>query len=664
MLAAVFETFVPGSAIRRANLAATTLDAVADPDDIGRLRSLLGSFDSRSANLALGLGPVRFRDLSGPRREQLLRHWATSRIGQRRTAYQTLKRLACFLAYADPGPEGANPLWSRIGYRLSDEPTTARPPAVSLVKLPDEASPTLHADVVVVGSGAGGGLLAAALAEAGRDVLVVEAGSYVAETAMSPLELDGLDRMYLDHGLASTADLGIAILAGATLGGGTTVNWATAFLPPDELRREWTNEHGLEGFDGPETTADLDRLQGDIGFDLPPSMPPKDQLLLAGAAALGWEAGPMLRGASDCGDCGACAFGCRRAAKRCGPRLHLAAASASGARILVDAPVDRVLIEDGRAAGVSAGVRGADGAMRPVVIRARQVVVAAGAMRTPALLQASDLGHPAIGQWLRLHPVPVVVGRFPGIVDVWRGTMQGARSLEFRTPGAAQSEGPGPAHGGFIIESAPAHPGLIALAYPWEGTAEHRAAMERARSLAPFIAIVRDRGAGRVQLGRSGRVRVDYQVRDDDARTARRALIEMARLARAAGAREVIALGTPAATFGSVGAPNEAMGPGSSAGWDAFLQRLSAFDFTPNRGFLFSAHQMGSARAGRDPRTTACDPWGRVRADASGRLVPSLYVADASLFPTASGVNPMVTVMALAWRVVRTVLAEAPAEGA
>ena len=653
-LAAVFETFVTGAAIRRATMAASLLSRVADPADVRALRLALRALDSRAANALLRQGAVRFRDLPPERREALLLSWATSRIGQRRTAFQTLKRLACFLAYADPGPAGAvNPFWARIGYQPIAEPVTPIAPAIHPLELPAGRAPiVLDTDVAIVGSGAGGGVVAAVLAGSGRDVLVVEAGAYVPETAMSPGELAGLDGMYLDHGLTSTSDLGIAILAGSTLGGGTVVNWATCFAPPDWLRTEWAAGHGLEGFDGPETAADVAALRSELAFAPPPGIPPKDDVILQGASALGWDAAPLERDADGCGDCGACGFGCRRGTKRSGPRAHLAEAAERGARFLVRAHADRLLVEGGAAVGVAGRAERGDGSTVPFTVRARQVVVSAGTLRTPGLLAASGLEHPAIGANLRLHPVAAVAGRMPWPVEMWRGTMQAASCNRFVRPGPADGHVHAPAHGGFIVESAPAHPGLIALAFPWWGASDHAVRMTRVRSYAPLIGIVRDTGSGQVRTSRSGHVRIDYSIGGADAQTARRALVEMARLARAAGALEVVALGTPGAMAGS--------GPEvSSNTWDAYLRRLATFDFRPNRGFLFSAHQMGTARAGSNPRTSACDPWGRVRSDTSGGVVRGLYVADASLFPTASGVNPMVTVMVLARRVARTMLADA-----
>ena len=622
---------------RQANLAAAALSQVTDPAALTQLRLVLRALDSAAVN-ALTAGVRRsFRAADPAAREAILRRWALSPLAMRRTAFQAFKRLGAFFAYADAGADGTNPTWPAMGYELVREPVTPDPPAVR--PLPDDGGSDpleLDADVVVVGSGAGGGVVAARLAEAGRAVLVIEAGSYVPEAELSANELDGFDRLYLDHGLVATADLSIAILAGGTLGGGTTVNWMTSIPLPDRVRHRWAVDFGLDGLDGAEADADLARLRTELGFVAPVNTPPKDQLILDGARALGWEAAPTERDAWACGDCGACGFGCPGAAKRSGPRLHLAAAAAAGARILVDAPVERVLIEGGRAVGVTGHVT-----------RPRTGAPAAPSRRgpgrswSPAERCGPRPSSPAAGWLIRRSvttcvctPCPSSAPACPQPVRMWRGVLQAARSIEFADPGPASADGIGPAHGGFLIESAPAHPGLIALAFPWEGRAASDALLAGIGHHAPLIGITADRGHGRVRLSRHGVPLIDYHLAPEDASTCRRALVEMARLARAGGAAELLAVGTPPAWLRE-GADEPA--------FRAFLERLAAFDYRPNRGSFFSAHQMGTARAGRDPQTTACDPRGRVRADTTGGLIGGCYVADTSLFPTAAGVNPMVS---------------------
>ncbi len=235
----------------------------------------------------------------------------------------------------------------------------------------------------------------------------------------------------------------------------------------------------------------------------------------------------------------------------------------------------------------------------------------------------------------------------PEPVDMWRGTMQAARSMEFGHDG--------PGHRPYVIESAPGHLGLLSLVLPWEGAAAHAELMARARHFAPILAVTRDGGEGSVRLTRAGRVRIDYRLDDAGRATARHALVSMARLARAAGAAEILAVAMPIVRHRVDGSPDE------GRRFAAFEAALSATNFAPHRGTVASAHQMGTLRMGADAATHPADPRGRIRGDSRGSIVPNLYVADSSTFPTALGVNPMVTVMAMARRVSRTVLAESAA---
>ncbi len=662
-LGRALQGFVAGDATRMARLAAAALDELAEPIDLWQLKMALRVFDMRLANLALGEGPVRFRDLDDDGRDRYLLGWGTSRLPQRRTTFQALKRLALFLAYADPGPgPDANPRWTAMGYRPRWEPPTTWPSPVQPVTIDRSAAASstrleLDADVVIVGSGAGGGVIAARATAAGRSVLVVEAGSAWSEAEMPTDELTGFKRMFLARGLSANADLSIAILAGATLGGGMTVNWTTSIDAPSSVRERWARAHGLVGFDGAETDADFARIRAELQVAPATSIAVKDRLLIDGCHALGYEAAPNERNTSGCDTCGGCSFGCRIGAKQAGIRGHLSIAADHGARFLVDAPVDGVIFEAGRAVGVEGRLLVLDATglptdvERPFRVHARQVVLAAGALRTPVIVLASGRAHPWTGHGLRLHPVAALAGVMPETVEMWAGPLQSARSLQFLEPGPAAAGYAGPGHGPIVLESAPPHPGLAGSAFPWTGRAGSKAFMERLAFVAPIIALVGDRGAGRVSLSRTGRPRIDYTIAPNDARTARRAVVEMARISRAAGATSIVAVGTPAVWFGRDGRSDD-------RSFGTYLEDLAGRSFAPNRMGLFSAHQMGSMPAGADPATTACDPWGHVRADTAGRLVPGLYVGDGSLFPTATTVNPQMTIMALAERVARTVIAE------
>ena len=498
--------------------------------------------DSRAANLVLGGRPTAFTAMSAEARERYLLGWGKSRLPQRRSAFGAYRKLLTFLAYADPGGDPPDAHLVAIGYRPDDPAVTADPTPVRPYALPtgsgaDADTVTLDADAVVVGSGAGGGVVAAALAEAGRSVVVLEAGPFVDEPSMPRDELDAFDRLYLDHGLTSTWDGSVTMLAGTGVGGGTLVNWMTCIDAPESVRAAWEADHGLEGMTGAPWTSDFAAIETELDVAEATHIPPKDAVILRGARALGWEAAPTRRNASRLrrlrqlpvrvpardeavGDPRPPRIGSRG---RCPDRAR----RARHPRPYSERPGHR------RGGGRH---RRRDACDR-LVVRAPTVVIAAGTLRTPAILLRSGLDHPGIGRYLRVHPVPVLAGWFPESIEMWRGTMQAARSLQFSEPE--------PGRNGYVIESAPGHPGLVALALPWEGADAHARLMATSAHVAPFIAVTRDGGEGRVSVTRADRVRLDYRLDASGVATLRHALVSMARLARAAGATRIVAAGTP-----------------------------------------------------------------------------------------------------------------------
>ncbi|MEY3471992.1 MAG: hypothetical protein RLY63_667, partial [Chloroflexota bacterium] len=504
-------------------------------------------------------------------------------------------------------------------------------------------------DVLVIGSGAGGGSVARDLARAGKRVMVIEAGALYNERTFPTKERDAYERLYLDSGFTATDDAHIAILAGGTVGGGTTVNWMTSIPVPDRVRDEWEEQHGVEGAASAAFKRDLDEVLREVGAQPSATMPPKDAAIMRGAEARGWSGEKIQMNRAECGDCGTCGFGCKRGSKQSTLRLHLPQALEAGAHLIPDCKAERLIIANGEVRGAITTHGTRAGAPRTLEIIAPQVVVSGGALRTPLLLRRSGLTHPAIGQNLRLHPVTLAAGIFPEKIEMWRGTMQAAKSEEFVEPTEDRN--------GYIIESAPGHPGLLSLGIPWTSRAEHQRIMGLAPHIAPFLAIVKDDGGGSVSETRNGFAKISYRTTPRDERTLRAALGSLVRIAESAGAKEVIAAGSPPIAWRR------------RDGVEAFSElerQILSFDFSPNRGTVFSAHQMGTARMGNNRVDHACDPFGRVRSSSRPRasdphagIVKGLYVADGSLFPTAIGVNPMITIFALAKRVARTVLSDA-----
>jgi choline dehydrogenase-like flavoprotein len=648
-LTALAEGFVAGGGAARAAAAETAIAKVVDPALHGQLRLVLNLLDTRVGSLIIGGSPARYGTLKAARRDRFLRRWVQHPVPMLRSGAAVFRKLLSFIAYSDadePADALVRTRLSDLGYNPTPNPATSS--VTKLTAFDPGPAERIAVDVLVIGSGAGGGSIARDLSAAGREVLVIEAGGLYTETTFPTKERDAYERLYLDSGFTATADAHIAILAGGTVGGGTTVNWMTAIPIPDRVREEWEGEHGVTGATGREFAGDLDAVLKEIGAKDSQNVPPKDAAIMRGAEKLGWSSERIQMNRAECGDCGTCPFGCKVGSKQSSLRLHLAQAAANGARILPDCKAERLVIENGAVTGAITTIGARAGSPRALEIVAKTVVVSGGALRTPVLLQRSGLTHPAIGKNLRLHPVSLVAGVFDEPFEMWRGTMQAAKSSQFINPQADRN--------GYIIESAPGHPGLLALGIPWTARAEHERLMKLGRYMAPFLAIVKDDGGGTVTASRAGFAQINYRTTPRDERGLRHALGSMSQMAHAAGANEIIAAGSPPMSWRRSDGP-EAL--------EVYLRRLHRFDFAPNRGTVFSAHQMGTARMGSDAREHVCDPWGRVRStarprpgDASGGLIKGLYVADGSLFPTALGVNPMVTILAVAKRVSRTIIAD------
>jgi choline dehydrogenase-like flavoprotein len=607
-------------------------------DQRAAFRQLLQVVDSRGWNLLLTGRPVRFTALSPAARERYLRSWALSPSAVKRRGFQSIKRLVTFLFYALPDAMGTNPVWPEIGYRPAPSvapPAAAPPPSRRPAGLVagDPEGP-LSADVCVIGSGAGGSVVAAELARAGHSVLVVESGPYLDRSTFSGREAPAMEGMFQRHGLLTTRDLAFQLLAGETAGGSTTVNWMTCLRPSPLVRREW-EAAGATGVAGPTFDAHLEAVWERLSVGRAESdVNPSNEVLRSGSARLGYVAGRdyevIDRNALGCQSrCDFCTFGCPYDAKRSALVTYLADALGAGARLLCEARVDRVRIEAGRATGVEATLR-SGASTRPLTVHARTVVVAAGAVQTPAILRRSGLTDAGVGRGLRLHPTTAIMGEFPDPVEMWKGPMQ---TIVVRRFVGSDADEHGP-----WLESVPAHPGLAALAVAWTGGAAHKAAMSRFARVAATIVLVRDVGEGRVGLDRAGETSLDYRLDPRDRANLVRGLLEAARIHRAAGARRIETLHAGGLSVG------DGSGPIADPAFDAFLEQIRRAGVVENSIALFSAHPTGSARVGSDPRRSATGSTGEVHG------VDGLWVADGSLFPTAPGVNPMISILAMARR--------------
>ena len=539
--------------------------------------------------------------LDPARRADLLAHLARSgALGA--ASVEALKTIILLAA-------GADEFAGEITETGTRHPPSNPDPELALT--PGRELPELVAcDAIVIGSGAGGAFAARELARAGLDVRVVEEGErWDSRRIRASHPADRFAGMYRDAG--ATVALGVPAIAlplGRAVGGTTVINSGTCYRPPEPVVKAWSQGHGLALADPDRLSPRLDDVERTVSVAPAPLevLGRNGKLALAGAGELGWQAAPLRRNAPGCRGACQCAIGCPNNAKN-GVHLNaLPEACEAGARILTELRASRVAVEDGRAVGVDAVAKGG----RRIRLRAPTVIVACGAIETPPLLRRSGLGgHPRLGRGLSIHPALGVIGSFAEPVFAWRGVMQsvGIEELHERE--------------GVLLEATSTPPGMGAMSIPGLG-AELLERLERAQHSASLGAMIADEPSGRVLGAR--RPTVVYRLGRADRRRLRLALEACGRVLLAAGA-EAVDLGAGSVPLRDPSALAEA-----AAAIDIRRLRLAGF------------HPTGTAAAGSDERRHPVDPSGRLRG-AGG-----VWVADASILPSCPGVNPQVSIMALA----------------
>ncbi|GAA0429649.1 GMC oxidoreductase [Actinoplanes capillaceus] len=609
--------------------ARSATDVGADQGVLAMLATMPGEQQAAIGGLLDILALQGFGTASSESREQILTTLSLA-SAPAAAGIGSLTSLILLITYGAVGPDGRNPNWTRLGYPGPVAAAPADGPAITPLR-PDGGDLDLDADVVVVGSGAGGGLIAGRLAAAGRRVVVLEAGRYRTEADFHQLELAAYQNSYWRGGPQPTGDLNVTLMAGAGLGGGTVINWTNCLKTKDGVRRQWADEHGLTDVATDAFDRHLDRVWRELSVtDQCSELNRVHEAMHRGAEALGWSFATIYRNwdekRHDAAIAGHLGFGDPSGAKRSTVKVYLEPAVAEhGARVVDGCRAERVLVEQGRAVGVVGRWTSEDGAgSATVTVRAPVVVVAAGALETPGVLLRSGIGGPAAGDYLRLHPCTVTMGDYGTDMQAWWGAPQAGLVDEF----ANVEDGYG-----FLMESVQYTTGLGASALPFTTAAEHKQAMADYRNNGSFIGLIRDRGHGRVTLDAAGNTVAWYSLTDDlDVRNMRRAVEAEIRLHHAAGARgiRVLGRGMPGWRFGD--------------DLEAYLDRARRLPLRAGGATLFSAHQMGSCRMGADPATSVADPRGELH-DTRG-----VWIGDASAFPTPSGTNPMITIMALASR--------------
>jgi choline dehydrogenase-like flavoprotein len=599
------------------------------PDD--QLAGMLAVLD--------GLHGLGFATGSRGSCEQLIRNVALMGT-QAAAGMNTLVSLTLAFAYAGADPQtGTNPMWAGFGYpgapRIEPGGCEACEPFVP-------QGPVVEADVCVVGSGAGGGLIAGVLAQEGLDVVVLEAGGNFNEPDFAGLELAAFQQLFWRGGPTPTADFNVTLLAGATLGGGPTVNWSNCLRTPQWVREQWAREFGLEGVDGPEFDRHLDAVWERLGVNPGCShLNSPHERMRDGAATLGWSFKTLSRNADPAvyspDTAGYIGLGDRSGAKLDVRRTYLQDATKARARVAVRCTAERVLTEDGRAAGVQAMLADPQtGAKTRVEVRAPRVVVACGSLESPALLLRSGIGGPAVGRYLHLHPVIATLALYAEPQRPWWGAPMTAMVDEF----ADIEDGYG-----FLVQGVQWATSIVAGGIARASGEELKETMARLENASWFIGLARDRGHGTVTIDAAGNAVVHYALTDElDVRIAHRSIEAQIRLHAAGGAQEVVPFAATATRWRA------------GENLEKFITAMQRLPLGAGGHKLFSAHQMSSCRMGSDPATSVANPLGELHD------TPGVWVGDASALPTATGVNPMISTMAMAHRTAEAIAQSATAQ--
>ncbi|PPE66692.1 GMC family oxidoreductase [Caldimonas caldifontis] len=491
----------------------------------------------------------------------------------------------------------------------------------------------IDCDVVIVGSGAGAGITAELLTQAGLDVVIVEEGPLRSSRDFRQRESEAYPQLYQESAARKTADKAINILQGRCVGGSTTVNWTSSFRTPDVTLTYWQQHFALPEADPQAMSpwfAQVERRLHIGAWLVPPNE--NNDLLRRGAAKLGIAAPAILRNVKGCWNLGSCGMGCPTNAKQSMLVTTIPAALERGARLLVETRAQRVEHAKGQVSALVCVPVQASGDVAPgspTRIVAKHYVVAGGAINSPALLlrsQAPD-PHGLLGRRTFLHPVVISAAQFEQRVEGWQGAPQTIYTDHYLD--SQPIDGPM----GYKLEAPPLHPVVFATTLSGFGPSQAELLEQFAHAQA-LLALLRDgfheqSPGGRVSLRGDGSPVLDYPLNDFVMDGARRALLTMAEIQFAAGARQVVPVHEMARPYTT---------------WKEAREALATLPMKPLLTRVVSAHVMGGcAMAGRDTL-------GVVRPDGQHWQLENLSVIDGSIFPTSIGANPQLSVYGFANR--------------
>ncbi|MCF1427918.1 MAG: GMC family oxidoreductase [Shewanella sp.] len=518
------------------------------------------------------------------------------------------------MAIKDPIEEGLSQGWQHLdGSRIAE-------------------SQTLEADVVIIGSGAGGGTAADILSQAGLDVILVEAGPLRSSKDFNMEERSAYPNLYQQAASMKTCDKAIGIFQGRAVGGSTTINWTTSIRTPQPTLDYWAAEKSVVGLSSGSLEPWFEAMETKLSireWTLPPN--PNNDKLRQGCQQLGWDYTVIKRNVAACWNTGYCGMGCPVNAKQSMLITTVPAMLARGGRLLSRVKAVQIDHYKDRVFGIKA--QALNEALQPtgieLMLKARHYILAGGAIHTPTLMIRSAVADPyeLLGKRTFLHPTLLSGALFDKAISAHSGAPQSIYSDEFVwRDGAAGLPG-------YKLEVPPLHPVLLASKTLGYGSS-HAELMKQFNQLQVTIALVRDGfhpelNGGQLRVKSDGSFSLDYPLSQTFWDTARAAFASMAELQFAAGAKQVLPI-------------SEGMAFAHS--WQEAKQAIAGMPLAPLRTVVASAHVMGGCPFGEDRQQAM------VGSDGRSHYLENLSVMDGSLFPTSLGANPQLTIYGITAR--------------
>lgn len=493
-----------------------------------------------------------------------------------------------------------------------------------------EADREIDCDVCIIGSGAGGSVLAEQLVARGLSVVMLEEGGYHTRREFDLRESTAFPNLYQELGNRTTDDLSISILQGRSVGGGTTVNWCSSFRTPVRILDHWRDAHGVQGLSEEALRPHWEAIERRLHIVEWPEdrINRNNRVLWDGCGKLGYSRGLIKRNVSNCANIGYCGMGCPIDAKQSMLVTIIPDAVEKGLTVYANASARQLRLQGRRVAAVDVEILDATTnrrSGRKLIVKPKVTAVSCGALNSPALLLRSGLtGRGRVGKRTFLHPVVVMAAEFEEPVEAFSGAPQSVHSHHFVERG--------PDKIGFFLEVPPIHPMLAATTFTGFGL-QYEERLSRLPYLNACIALTVDGllpgdegGTVGLRSGEDGRLRIEYPLGKAYWEAFRTACKEMARIQFAAGAKQVVSLHYEPVVLRSA----------------SEIDRLDSAPWEKLRVRVVTAHQMGGCAMGGDPARSVVDSTLRYRD------LDNLFVVDGSVFPTSLGVNPQESIYGIA----------------